>query len=250
MTSQLDYDYLSPTKSNAPHLLFIHGAGGNKNQWIKQIDFFQKHGWGVVNLSLPSHGLSPSLESVSMDKYVEVVNELIIKQEFEYVSLIGHSMGGAIALNYVLQYNNPIIENLILIGTGAKLKVAPAIFEALETDFNLFLELLGNFAYHNNTPSQIKSSNEKTLRENKVEIFIKDFEICDIFDIRSELSKITTKTLIIVGQDDQATPVRYSTYLHDNLKYSQLVVIPEAGHYVFLEKPQDVNQQIYQFLTK
>ncbi len=250
MTSKLDYDFLSPTKPDAPHLLFIHGAGGDKNQWIEQKNFFQKHGWGVINLSLPSHGSSPPSESISLDKYVEVVNELMVDQEFENVCLIGHSMGGAIALKYVIQYQNSIVNKLILIGTGAKLKIAPAFFDAIETDYSYFLELLEKFAYHNSTSLQIKSVNEKILRKNGAEIFIQDFKVCDIFDIRSELNKITTKTLIIVGQDDQMTPVRYSTFLHDNLINSQLVIIPETGHYVFQEKPLDVNQQIYDFLSK
>ncbi len=147
MTSKVDYDCIAPTKPNAPHLVFIHGAGGDKNQWIEQKNFFQKLAWGVINLSLPSHGSSPPSESVSMDKYVEVVYELIAYQELENVCLIGHSMGGAIALKYVLQHQNSIIDKLILIGTGAKLKVAPAFFDAIETDFNFFLELLGKYSY-------------------------------------------------------------------------------------------------------
>ncbi len=250
MTPQIDFDYYSPKEPNAPNLVFIHGAGGDKTQWEKQKSFFQQHGWGIISLSLPSHGQSSPSESLNLGNYVETVYKIITNQKLENVTLIGHSMGGAIALQFTLQYPGSIIKKLILIGTGAKLKVAPAFFDAIETDFNRFLELLGRLAFYKDTMAQIKLDNEEAIRRNGGKIFLQDFQICDMFDIRSELNKITKKTLIIVGQDDQMTPVKYSTFLHEKLKNSQLTIIPEAGHYVFQEKPLDVNNEIYKFITE
>lgn len=250
MTQKIDFDFFSPTKPAVPTLIFIHGAGGDKTRWEKQQVFFQQHGWGIMTLSLPSHGKSSPSESLSMDKYVKTIHEIIIGQKIENVILIGHSMGGAIALQFTLQYPGSIIDKLILIGTGAKLKVAPAFFEAIETDFNRFLELLGKLTFHKNSAAQIKLDNEEALRRNGGAIFLQDFKICDHFDIRSELNKITKQTLIIVGQDDQMTPVKYSTFLHEKMKNSQLAIIPEAGHYVFQEKPLAVNKHIYKFITR
>ncbi len=248
--THIDFNYYSPTKPDVPNLVFIHGAGGDKTQWGKQKSFFQQHGWGIISLSLPSHGQSSPSKSLIMDDYVETVHEIIINQKLENVNLIGHSMGGAIALQFVLQYPRSIIDRLILIGTGAKLKVAPAFFDAIEADFDRFLELLGRLAFHKRTIAQIKLNNETVLRKNGGRIFLQDFIICDHFDVRSELHKVVNKTLIIVGQDDQMTPLKYSTFLHKNIKNSQLTIIPEAGHYVFQEKPLAVNNEIYKFITE
>ncbi|UCG01024.1 MAG: alpha/beta hydrolase [Candidatus Heimdallarchaeota archaeon] len=249
MPSSSDFNYYKPTKPDTPNLVFIHGAGGDKTQWEKQRIFFQQYGWGVISLSLPSHGQSPHAVSLSLDNYVETVYEILINQNLENVVLIGHSMGGAIALQFTLKYPGSIIDKLILIGTGAKLKVAPTFFDAIETDFDRFLELLGRFAFHEKTIAQIKLENEKALRRNGGAIILQDFKICDSFDIRLDLHKITKQTLIIVGQDDQMTPVKYSTFLHENIKNSQLSIIPEAGHYVFQEKPLVVNTEIHKFLS-
>jgi len=250
MAPKIDFDQDLPTEPGSPNLVFIHGAGGDKTQWRKQQNFFQQYGWGVISLSLPSHGESFPSELLSLDNYVRTVHEIIINQNLENVTLIGHSMGGAIVLQFALQYPESIINNLILIGTGAKLRVAPAFFDAIETDFNRFLGLLQRVAFHEKTLTQVKLANEEALRRNGGDIFLKDFKICDSFDIRSELKKISKQTLIIVGKDDQMTPVKYSTFLHENLLKSQLSIIPEAGHYVFQEQPHAVNAEIYKFLSK
>ncbi|MFW9903036.1 MAG: alpha/beta fold hydrolase [Candidatus Thorarchaeota archaeon] len=250
MTRNIDYNLIPPARSGASNLIFIHGAGGDKTQWKGQQNFFQQHGWGVISLSLPSHGESPppSSELLCLDEYVQAVHEIINNQNLKRVALIGHSMGGAVALQFTLQYPESV-DNLILIGTGAKLRVAPSFFDAIDTDFTRFLELLRRVTFHEKTPVQIKVANEEILRRNGGEIFLQDFKICDSFDIRSELKKIDLQTLIIVGEDDQMTPVKYSTFLHKNLRKSQLIIIPEAGHYVFQEQPRAVNTEIYKFLS-
>ncbi|MFX0209860.1 MAG: alpha/beta fold hydrolase [Candidatus Hodarchaeota archaeon] len=250
MSSKLDFDFISPKEPKAPNLVFIHGAGGDKTQWEMQKPYFQKLGWGVINPSLPNHGQSPPSTSLSMDNYVDSIHKLIINKALENVVLIGHSMGGAIALQFVLKYNNSIIDKLVLIGTGAKLRVAPLFFEALETNFDYFLELITRVSFHENTASSIKQSNEEVLRRNGGVIFLQDFKICDLFDIRTELHKITNQTLIIVGQHDQMTPVKYSSYLHENIANSKIVIIPETGHNVFQEKSITVNKEIYDFLSE
>ncbi|MFX1506137.1 MAG: alpha/beta fold hydrolase [Promethearchaeota archaeon] len=247
MTPHIDFDIDPPAKLGVPNLVFIHGAGGDKTQWKNQQSFFQQNGWGVISLSLPSHGESSSSE-LSLDKYVRVVQELVINQNWKNVTLIGHSMGGAIALQFALEYPDSL-GSLILIGTGAKLRVAPAFFDAIDTDFNRFLELLRRVAFHEKTPTQVKVTSEEILRRNGGGIFLQDFKICDSFDIRSYLNKITKKTLIIVGEDDLMTPVKYSKFLQENLVHSHLVIIPETSHYVFLEKPLAVNNEIYNFLS-
>ena len=246
MTPHIDFDMDPPAKSGVPNLVFIHGAGGDKTQWKNQQSFFRQYGWGIISLSLPNHGESSPSE-LSLDNYVRVVRELIINQNWKNVTLVGHSMGGAIALQFALLYPE-YLDNLILIGTGAKLKVAPVIFDTIKKDFNEFLQSLSNLAFHETTTTQVRVDNEVTLRRNGADIFFQDFEICDSFDIRSDLNKITKKTLIIVGEDDMMTPVKYSKFLQEYLMQSHLAIIPETSHYVFLEKPLTVNNEIYNFL--
>ena len=178
----------------------------------------------------------------------ESVNILLTYLELEMIILIGHSMGGAITLHLVLNYPDLPIEKLVLIGTGAKLGVAPIFFETIKKNFGEALKLMGKFAYHEKAFLQVKLNNEEILLKNGPEVLLEDFNACNMFDIRSKLNRISKETLIICGEDDQMTPVFYSSYLNENITNSKLSVIPEAGHFVFQEKAYEVNDIIHQFI--
>jgi pimeloyl-ACP methyl ester carboxylesterase len=159
-------------------------------------------------------------------------------------------MGGAISLQLVLTDTNKLLQNLVLIGTGAKLKVAPLFIELSEKDFNKALQLMSDFGYNKSTKQEIKEKNEKILRRTGSEVLLNDFKACNIFDVRNDISSIYTPTLIICGENDMMTPCRFSSYMHEKIKDSELTIIPDTGHFVFLESPDKVNEIIKEFLQR
>ena len=189
MISQIDYDQISPDNSDQPTLIFIHGAGGDKKQWHYQYENFRTKGFGVLALSLPGHGKSYHSSSKSISDYVKEVYSLISQLNLRNFVLIGHSMGGGICLSYVLTYSNHPPTKLILIGTGAKLNVAPVFFELLSTDFNQALRLMGKFNYATATSVDIKQKNQDILAKNGPEILIQDLKTCQQFDVRDRLEE-------------------------------------------------------------
>jgi len=72
---------------------------------------------------------------------------------------------------------------------------------------------------------------------------------CDHFDIRSRLREIRLPTLVLCGEEDQLTPVKYSRDLHENISSSRLVLIPLAGHMVMVEQPDMMNTTLEIFLN-
>ncbi len=246
----MDYDLFFSEEVHTPCLVFIHGAGGDKTQWYLQQHFFQKLGWKVLILSLPKHGLSNQINEVNISNYANAISNLIITLKLEQVTLIGHSMGGAIALQLALNDPNNLVSSLVLIGTGAKLNVAPLFFELLETDFIKFLDLMKEYGYNKETKEDIKKKIEKIIKTCGPDVLLQDFKACSAFDIRDELSNLKIPTLIICGENDIMTPTKYSTYLHEKISNSKLSLIPNAGHYVFLESSNEVNKVIKEFLKK
>ena len=80
------------------------------------------------------------------------------------------------------------------------------------------------------------------------EVTYNDFKICDKFDVIDKMSLINVPCLIICGNEDKLTPVKYSQFFYEKLKNSKLSIIKNAGHLVMLEKPEEVNQAIKEFI--
>lgn len=249
MDIQIDYEFIPISKPDLPNLVFIHGAGGDRTQWQDQKTFFQNLGWGVVIPSLPGHGQNSSINSLSISKCVDEISLLITSLDLEQVSLIGHSMGGAIALQFVLQDEESIIKNLVLIGTGANMYVNPIIFELIEANVNQASQVITKFAYGENAQEELKQKNENIMRKTRSQILYDAFKACSLFDVRNEINKIGIPTLIICGENDKMIPVKFSSFLNENIHQTNLVIIPRAGHYVFQEASNQVNKQIYDFIS-
>lgn len=198
-------------------LVFIHGSGGSSQVWQAQVDYFGPS--RAFAIDLPGHGeradtLAPE---VSVLDYARVVHEIIFQELHLTQPIIGgHSLGGAVVLTMALEYAAEL-RGLILIGTGARLRVLPSILE-------------------------------EARREGVVPY--RDWAACNAFDIMDRLSEIHRPTLIICGADDRLTPVKYSQYMHDRIEGSTLRIIPNAGHSVMQEQPEQVNLAIAEWLVQ
>jgi pimeloyl-ACP methyl ester carboxylesterase len=250
MISKIEYESIIPENANLPTLVFIHGGGGDKKQWHYQLEYFKAKGFGLLALSLPGHGKSVHSPNNSISNYAKDVYLLISHLNLRNFVLIGHSMGGGICLSYVLEFPDLHPARLILIGTGAKLNVAPVFFELLSSDFNQALSLMGKFSYATETNVDIKQRNQDILVKNGPEILIQDLKACQQFDVRNRLAEITIPSLIICGEEDNMTPIKFSEFLHQKLKNSKFVRVPNAGHFVFQEASNETNNHILEFLHR
>ncbi|MFW9856272.1 MAG: alpha/beta fold hydrolase [Candidatus Thorarchaeota archaeon] len=250
MKTLLEYDNVppDPNVTSAPYLVFIHGAGEDKTQWKYQIPFFLQLGWGILALSLPGHGGSPDIPSTSILEYAKIVYEIITSLNLRNVTLVGRSMGGAVSMQIILKYKSLRIKRASLIATGAKLRVAPLFFDLISEDFDNYRRVSVEYMFDKDAAAEIKEEYDKELKRNGKEILVKDFKACDQFDVLSKLPQIQIPSLIICGENDKMTPVKYSKYLHKNLGgKSRLEIISRAGHYVHQSAFNVVNQLIYEF---
>lgn len=230
-----------------PSLLFIHGAGGNGEIWEDQVTFFRgKH--RAYRLDLPGHGGSHPRGEERISSYAEWVR-LGLKNLFTNrpFALVGHSMGGAVVLELAL--NPPEgLKGIVVAGSGAKLAVTRAIFKNLSENPEAFFENLDQFAFSPAAPKPLREHFIRVTRQCPPSVIFDDFQACDHFDIRNRLPEIKIPTLILCGEQDQLTPVKYSRYLHENITASRLVLIPHAGHLVMAEQPDLFNRAIAVFL--
>ncbi len=165
------------------------------------------------------------------------------------VILAGHSLGGAIIQNLYHQSPNKI-TGLILVGTGGRLRVSPNILDTLKCNHFKYLETLFVGAFSRVTSKDLIK--KATVEASKVsaEVTFNDFSICNNFDMLDKVHMIEVPCLIIVGNEDNLTPVKYSEFFHKKIEQSMISVIQDAGHMVMIEKPKEVNSAIKNFINK
>ena len=81
-------------------------------------------------------------------------------------------------------------------------------------------------------------------------VMLNDFLACDKFDIMDRVNEIELPTIIICGESDFMTPVKYANYMGARIANSRVVIVPGAGHCVFAEEPEAVNKAIEDFLRE
>jgi pimeloyl-ACP methyl ester carboxylesterase len=230
------------------NVLFIHGAGGSTKSWFYQMEYL-KTSVEVMLIDLPGHGRARDSDGcTSIDEYRDSVSRALKSSGVDGCYMVGHSMGGAIAMLCAISFPD-IVKGIILVGTGARLRVFPEILEGIMKDKEKTFRSIMEFAISKNAPDSLKKGCFDEMMKCRAEVVYNDFYACDHFNAMNALNTINTPTLIICGTDDALTPPKYSRHLHESIKVSEFVLIKDAGHMVMLEKPEEVNKAILKFIT-
>ena len=159
-------------------LVFIHGSGGTGQVWKSQTERFPDS----VAVTLPGHPDGAPCESIE-EATRWLRSELGSDVGSEPLVLVGHSLGGAIALQYALEYGEEV-AGIVLVGSGARLRVNPATLKALEQAIdrpNSFAMMFAE-SYRKVAPDFAKELSELTNTLGPAP-FLGDLRACDRFDI-------------------------------------------------------------------
>jgi len=255
-------------------LLFVHGLGTYFKSWQHNVNALSMEN-RCIALDLPGYGKSSKGDyPFSMKYFAEQVTLFCKALELEQVILVGHSMGGQVALTLALQ-DSTLVKKLVLI--------APA---GIET-FNENEAKLLKSVY---TPEVVKSASPDQIRKNfeanfyiwpydaeylyRERLFMRETTEYDgwcrmipkcvaaMLDepVFEKLDKINRPTLIIFGENDALIP---NTFLHKTLSTQQIAqlaqskipgsrlrLLPQAGHFVHWEQAALSNQAIREFLEE
>ena len=230
-------------------LVFIHGAGDSARAWKEQAAYFGARAYAI---DLPGHGARPDTlpAEVSALDYARAVRVIIADElRLERPIIVGHSLGGLIALEMGLNYASEL-GGLVLIGTGARMRVLPALLEAARTNPGQALQNLKNLSIDEQSDPELSTRLINEQAQPQPGILYRDLQACNTFDVMGRLGEIRDlPTLVICGAEERNAPVKFSQYLHEHLAASSLCVIPGAGHYVQREKPAEVNRALAEWLA-
>lgn len=233
-------------------VVLIHGFGGDLDGWLFNIDALGEAAT-VYALDLPGHGQSTKkLDNPGLETMTAALSEFMAKVGIGSAHLVGHSMGGAIAMHMAADDPGKV-DSLTLIcpaGLGKEIGGYVDAFVAAQgrKDLKPVLEQL--FADKSLVSRQLVDDVLKYKRLDGVEPLLKDLA-ASLFagqtqqDLPVErLGDRAPPTLVIWGKQDEIIPAAHA----ENLPGAKVVVFDDAGHMVYMEKASDVNALIKQHI--
>jgi pimeloyl-ACP methyl ester carboxylesterase len=226
----------------------VHGTGGTGGVWAPQLEGLAPVA-RVVAPDLPGHGRSGGESPPSIEASAAFVGRFLDALSVGRVVIGGHSMGGAVAQQFALTWPERV-DGLILVGTGARLRVLPRLLELLARDYPEGVRLLMQMAVGAQAPAPLRASLHGLTAANPQHVVLGDLKACDVFDVMDRIGTVRVPALAICGEEDQLTPPRYSRFLGERIAGTRVVVVPGAGHYVQVEQPAATTGALRDFLAR
>jgi len=215
-----------------PPLLCVHGAGGTHRHWGGLLAGLAASA-RVIALDLPGHDRSAPPGRATLAAYAADLAALLDALGIERASVVGHSMGAAVALELAVAAPGRVV-GLALVGAAARLRVAPALLDGLAAAPAPAIEQLVATMYPTAPQLRAPAAAEymrwpATLRT--------DFLACDGWDMRARLPGLRLPALVLCGDADQLTPPKLARELQALLG-AELAMLPGVGHVPMIEAPK------------
>jgi pyruvate dehydrogenase E2 component (dihydrolipoamide acetyltransferase) len=233
--------------------ILIHGFGGDLNNWLFNHESLATNR-AVYALDLPGHGgSSKQVVSGSLQEFSEILSGFMSIVEVPRAHLVGHSMGGAVAMEYALAHPDRS-ASLILIasaGLGAEIDgeyVDGFITASRRKEIKPHLEklfgdpsVLGRRLIEDILQYKRLDGVEPALREIAAQ-FCPGGKQAVV--LRDRLRELSMPILVIWGAKDRILPVSHAQDLPEHI---QTQILPDAGHMVQMEAAAKVNRLIHSF---
>ena len=249
-------DIFSEDIGSGTPLVLVHGFLGSSEMWTPQIKSF-KENFRVIVPALPGFGNSNSINSCdSIECMARAILNLLKNKKIKKFNLLGHSMGGMIVQEIAKIAGENIIR-LIFYGTGPRGNM-PGRFETIDQSREkLKINGLKDTAYRIAKTWFIEEEKAKYFylceeagKQTSIEAADNGLVAMKNWNGVKNLRNIKNETLIIWGDQDKAYNYDQVGTLNDNIPNSNLKIIKGCSHNVHLEKPDEFNKAVNEFLKK
>ena len=228
-------------------IVFIHGLSDSLLYW-EFLASNLKHDYQVLRVDLQGHGESElENEEITIETYVRDLNNLLEKLDISKVSLIGFSLGSAVALSFAAKYPSKV-DSIVLMSAFYKaddaLKETLTHFKnALNTSFEEFYDVILPMVLC----EDVIEANKKELELLKdigsqnanTKAYIKAVDACLNFNAEEYLSEIDVPTLILASNRDEISKLDMQKELSDKIKNSELIVFDNVKHNLLVGKTNE-----------
>lgn len=246
------------------HLVLVHGVGARADRWARNIDPLAAAGWHVHAIDLPGHGLAqkgrgPEYSVPAFSRFVEGFLDLI---GADRAALVGTSLGGHTVAT--LACDRPErVSALVLVGSiglipwGAERRAATRgrLRDTSEEGIARKLSLL----LHNEAlvtdawlEEEYRINNSPGAAESFVAIsdYVADHLDDDVVGPRLAALEGGPPIQLIWGAEERSVPVETGRLAHEMIDGSELVIIDEAGHAPYFERPEEFHRVLLEFLGR
>ena len=225
-------------EGNGKTLLFIHGLSDNLLYW-ELLASNLNDDYQVLRVDLRGHGETElGNEEITLDTYVNDLNNLLDELNISKVNLIGFSLGGAVALDFAIKYPKKV-DSLVLMSCFYKadknLRNTLCQFKnALDVGFEEFYDIILPMVLCpdviDDNKNELELLKEIGAQNANTEAYINAVDVCLNLNIEKHLSKINIPTLILASRYDDIAPLDMQKNLHAQIKNSKLIVFDNVKH--------------------
>jgi pimeloyl-ACP methyl ester carboxylesterase len=231
-----------------PTVVFLHGAGFDHSAWAQHTRWFAHHGFSVLAPDLPGHGRSAGPALTTIAAMADWTAALLDAARVAKARLVGHSMGSLIALETAARHPAKV-SALSLIGTAAAMTVGPDLLNAAEANDSAAIDMvsiwgLGFRAELGGSLAPglwMHGEAQSVLRHCAPGVLFSDLSACNSYqDALAAAAQVMVPTTLILGERDMMTPAKAGKTLGAAIANSRIVVLPDAGHMMMAERPDQL----------
>ena len=225
--------------------MFVHGASLDHTVWTLPARYFNRHGYNVLAVDLPGHGLSGGDPLPEISQYADWLIEILDMLEIKTSAIVGHSMGSLIALDCASRHSRRI-RSLALVGTAVPMPVTDQLLNAAFENDHSAIKMLTEWGHSpgahfggNETPGMWMIGGLLRLFERGGKgVLFNDLKACNDYSDGDKAAKnVKCPTRLILGESDMLTPVRAALKLADRFQDVKVDILPRTGHTIMSEKP-------------
>ena len=233
-------------------IILLHGSGQSHVVWSLTAQYFSSENYNVFALDFPGHGNSEGESLKTIEDMASWLNEFVNQLGIKELSIIGHSQGCLVALEYASKFATNL-QNIIFVAGSYEIPVNKSLIDlALAGDMES-LNLMMKWGYGNSkqfiggNPLQKILNSAREVRE----ILAVDLIACDRYkNGLNAVKKINCKTLFIFGELDKMIKIEKGKEFAGHISNSKVHIIKNCGHMIILETAFEMREKISEFLEK
>ncbi len=239
-----------------PSVVFVHGAGLDHSVWVLQSRYFAHHGRNSLALDLPGHRRSAGEPSRSIEVYADWVIEFLDALSIEQAALVGHSMGSLVALEGAARHPDRV-SALGLVGVSVPMPVSDALLAAAGADdhaaidmINVWGHSLGQLGGHRGPGQWMMGGAVRLLERSRPGVLHNDLRACNDYQHGLAAGKnVRCPSVLVIGERDMMSPPKRSFALAGEIRDARTVIVPECGHMLMAERPDEVLDALIELLA-